>query len=74
VAEAVRVTRVGGHIAVYHKQQPKRPKGTRLVHRIVILTRTNHAPRVCFVFEKLSKKEQVRLDAAFSKDGRRCVG
>lgn len=53
-AEAVRVTRVGGHVAVYHRQQPRRPEGTRLIHRIVILTRTGHAPRVCFVFEKLS--------------------
>ncbi len=53
VAEAVRVCKVGGHVAVYHRVQPKRPEGTRLVRRIVILTRTNHAPRVCFIFEKL---------------------
>jgi hypothetical protein len=55
-AEAVRVTRTGGHVAIYHVRQPKRPPGTRLVHRIVVLTRTNHAPRVCFVFEKLNLK------------------
>lgn len=71
VAEAVRVTRVGGHVALYHSKQPARPPGTRLVHRIAILTRTWHAPRVCFVFEKLSKEEQVLLDAAFSNDARR---
>ena len=53
VAEAVRVTRVGGHVAVYHSKQPPRPEGTRLVQRIVVLTRTWHVPRVCFVFEKL---------------------
>jgi hypothetical protein len=52
-AEAVRVCRPGGHVAVYHRQQPRRPDGTRLVHRIVVLTRTGHAPRVCFIFEKL---------------------
>lgn len=53
VAEAVRVCRVGGHVAVYHVKQPPRPEGTKLVRRIVVLTRTWHAPRVCFVFEKL---------------------
>jgi len=63
VAEAVRVTRVGGHVAVYHRIQPKRPDGTRLVHRIVVLTRTNHAPRVCFVFEKLPPASEARLFA-----------
>jgi hypothetical protein len=51
-AEAVRVTRTGGHVAVYHRAQPKRPEGTRLVYRIVVLTRTGHAPRICFIFEK----------------------
>lgn len=54
-AEAVRVCKVGGHVAVYHRAQPKRPAGTRLVRRIVVLTRTGHAPRVCFVFEKLAE-------------------
>lgn len=52
-AEATRVCRVGGHVAVYHRVQPKRLEGTRLVRRIVVLTRANHAPRVCFIFEKL---------------------
>ncbi len=52
IAEAVRVTKTGGFVAVYHLKQPPRPAGTRLVHRIVVLTRTWHAPRVCFVFQK----------------------
>lgn len=54
VSEAVRVTRPGGHIAVYHVKQPPRPGGTKLVHRIVVLTRTWHSARICFVFEKLA--------------------
>jgi hypothetical protein len=61
-AEAVRVCRAGGHVAVYHRVQPKRPQGTRLVRRIVVLTRTGHAPRLCFVFEKLT--EELRLELA----------
>lgn len=61
VREAVRVCKVGGHVAVYHVKQPPRPSGTRLVRRIVILTRTWHAPRVCFVFEKLPPDEETRL-------------
>ena len=44
--EAVRVCRVGGHVAVYLDRQPARSVGTRLVHRIVVLTRTWHTPRV----------------------------
>lgn len=53
IAEAVRVTKVGGHVAIYHVRQPTRPKGTHLVHRIVVLTRANHTARICFIFEKL---------------------
>ena len=53
VGEAVRVCKPGGHVAVYHVKQPPRPEGTRLVHRVVVLTRTWHAARICFVFEKL---------------------
>jgi hypothetical protein len=56
-AEAVRVCKAGGHVAVYQVKQPPRPEGTRLVHRIVVLTRTHHAPRVCFVFQKLTADE-----------------
>jgi hypothetical protein len=54
--EAVRVTKVGGHVAVYLDKQPARPVRTKLVRRIVVLTRTWHAPRVCFVFEKLGSQ------------------
>lgn len=57
--EAVRVCKTGGHVCVYQIKQPARPAGTRLVRRIVVLTRTGHAPRVCFVFEKF---EQLTLD------------
>jgi hypothetical protein len=64
IAEAVRVCRIGGNVALYHRHQPKRPPGTRLVHRVVILTRTGHAPRLCFVFEKMSADEIAAFEAA----------
>jgi hypothetical protein len=63
-AEAVRVCKTGGHVAVYQVKQPSRPEGTRLARRIVILTRTHHAPRVCFVFEKLTVDELAAYRAA----------
>ncbi len=63
-AEAVRVCRIGGHVALYHRHQPARPQGTKLVRRIVILTRTGHAPRVCFVFQKLTAEEVAAFRAA----------
>jgi hypothetical protein len=50
--EAVRVTKSGGLIAIYHVRQPPRPAGTRLIRRIVVLTRTGHKARICFVFQK----------------------
>lgn len=62
--EAIRVCRIGGHVAVYQVKQPPRPRGTRLVHRIVILTRTGHAPRVCFVFQKMSAEEIAAFEEA----------
>lgn len=52
IAEAVRVCRPGGHVAIYHVRQPARPTGTRLTHRIVVLTRSGHQARICFVFQK----------------------
>jgi predicted methyltransferase len=64
VNEAVRVTKPGGHVAVYHVKQPPRPEGTRLVRRIVILTRTWHTPRVCFVFEKLGSQVSLFPESA----------
>jgi SAM-dependent methyltransferase len=58
--EALRVLKPGGHLAVYQITQPATPKGPdrdvpvcELVHRIVVLTRSGHAPRVCFVYEKV---------------------
>ncbi len=57
--EAVRVCKVLGHVAVYLDKQPPRPKGTKLVRRIVVLTRTWHRPRVCFVFEKLGAPQDL---------------
>jgi len=62
-AEAVRVTKVGGHVAVYLNRQPARPVGTKLIHRIVILTRTWHSARICYIFEKLSEEEMKKLNA-----------
>lgn len=58
--EALRVLRRGGHLAVYQIVQPATPKGPNrerlceLVYRICILTRTGHAPRVCFIYRKLT--------------------
>ncbi len=60
VGKAVRVTRVGGHVAIYHVRQPPRLAGTRLVQRIVI-TRAWHTPRVCFVFEKPPPASETQL-------------
>jgi hypothetical protein len=52
-AEACRVCKPGGYVALYHKKPPKRPAdGWTLIKRVVVLTRTGHAPRVCFVFRK----------------------
>jgi hypothetical protein len=61
--EAVRVCSTDGFVAVYLDKQPARPEGTRLVLRIVVLTRTWHTPRVCFVFRKLGSERLVELAA-----------
>jgi len=64
VSQSVRVCRPGGHVAIYHVKQTPRPKGTRLVRRIVVLTRTWHAARICMIFEKSGGPgEQLRLAA-----------
>jgi predicted methyltransferase len=64
VSEAVRVCKPGGHVAIYHVKQTPRPEGTRLVRRIVVLTRTWHAARICMVFQKSGGPgEQMRLAA-----------
>lgn len=52
VKEAVRVCKPAGHVCIYHVKQAPRPEGTILVRRIVILTRTWHAARICMIFMK----------------------
>ena len=52
VNEAVRVVKPGGLVSVYHVKQAPRPAGTRLVHRLVVLTRTWHAARIVMTFQK----------------------
>lgn len=52
-AEACRVTKPGGYVALYHRHQPTRPAdGWKLTHRICVLTRAGHAARICFVYQK----------------------
>lgn len=57
VREAVRVCKPGGHVAIYHKVMKPRPDGCRLVRRVVVLTRVQHAARICMVFEKMTAEE-----------------
>jgi hypothetical protein len=71
-AEAVRVCKPGGHVAIYHKVMKPRPAGCRLVHRVVVLTRVQHAARICMVYRKMTEDEarafapvdQLRLEVA----------
>ena len=57
IAEAVRVCKTGGHVAVYHWVMTPRPEGTKLVQRVVVLTRLWHRPRVCCVFLKMGGRD-----------------
>ncbi len=57
IAEAVRVCKPGGHVAIYHKVMKPRPEGCRLVHRVVVLTRVNHSARICMIFRKMTPDE-----------------
>ena len=50
--EAIRVTRPGGYVAMYHWVMTPRPNGCKFAKRVVILTRVWHRPRVCCVFQK----------------------
>lgn len=52
VKEAVRVCKPAGHVCIYHVKQAPRPAGTVLVRRIVVLTRTWHAARICMIYQK----------------------
>jgi hypothetical protein len=66
-AEACRVTKPGGAVAVYHRTQPTRPAdGWTLTHRIVVLTRSGHAPRVCFVYRKPGQELAARRTSQLS--------
>jgi len=57
VSEAVRVTKPGGFIALYHVMLLPRPRGAAYDKRIMIAHRLWHRPRVCNVFRKLWPEE-----------------
>jgi hypothetical protein len=61
--EAVRVCKPGGHVAIYHWVMTPRPEGTRLVQRVIVLTRTWHRPRVCMVYQKMSAEQLLDFEA-----------
>lgn len=48
--EAVRIS--SKYIAMYHWVVTPRPDDTKLIQRIVLLTRVWHRPRVCCIFKK----------------------
>lgn len=52
IAEAVRVCREGGWIAVYGDREPTRPPRCNHTLRIVVVLRPAHRPRICMVFQK----------------------
>ena len=64
VSEAVRVCKEGGHVAIYHKVMKPRPEGCRLVRRVVVLTRVNHAARICMVYRKMTPEEAAEFSSA----------
>lgn len=51
-AEAVRVLRPGGWLAVYGDREPRRPPRCNHTLRILVVLRPSHRPRVCMVFQK----------------------
>ncbi len=51
-AEAVRVTKPGGFVALYHRLLLPRPEGCSWAYLIAIATRLNHEGRFCGVFTK----------------------
>jgi hypothetical protein len=52
IAEAVRVLREGGWLAVYGDREPRRPARCNHAFRILVVLRPGHRPRVCMVFQK----------------------
>ena len=56
--EAVRVASL--YVVIYHARLQPRPKGTFPVRVIVVLTRPDHAPRVCQVFRKQDVPDHVQ--------------
>ena len=53
IKEAVRVTKLGGYLALYHWVMPPRPKNMRYDRLIVIITRIRHHARFCAIFQKV---------------------
>ena len=52
INEAVRVCKHGGLICCYHVYWTPRPKGTKYLGIIAVITRVYHKPRVCTIFQK----------------------
>jgi len=52
INEAVRVCKPGGLICAYHVYWTPRPKGTKYLGIISIITRVYHKPRICTIFQK----------------------
>lgn len=61
-AEAARVCKPGGFIALYHKLLLPRPVGTVLHRRVVVVTRVYHLARICCVFYKYPCDHDVEGD------------
>ncbi len=53
--EAMRICKVGGHIAVLHTIPPKKPKGTKLVNLVAISMGPDRQFRCFQVFQKINK-------------------
>ena len=52
ISEAVRVVKIYGHVALYHKRLLPNPKGCNWKYSLAIATRINHVPRLCGIFSK----------------------
>lgn len=52
VKESVRVTKIGGHIALYHRLWIPRPEHTRYDMRIFVSPGQWHETRICHIFQK----------------------